>query len=70
MDLLENTTNYFLENRCKKSFHQMEGDVGMHNAKNHGNNKSSYQDDSTIMCNPSLHHSGLRVTQDCTIILL
>ena len=40
--------------------------VGMHNARNHGNNNSSSKDDSTIMRNP-LHHSGSEVAHDCTI---
>ena len=35
-----------------KSFYQMKGDVGIHNAKNHRNQKSSQQDDSTIISNP------------------
>ena len=30
------------------------GNVGMHNARNHGNNNSSSKDDSTIMHNPCI----------------
>ena len=57
----------------QKSFYQMKGDVGMHNAKNH-RNKSLHSKirNSTIMLNLNDvgGGGGGGVTHDCTIILL
>ena len=47
----------------------MNGNVGMHHAKNRSSLSNTIKDTSTIMRNPSLHNSGKGVTHDCASIL-